>query len=270
MCEVGEGTYGVVYKAELRADVSQQQSMPPSKRSHSVMPQQQLSPTGATSSSQLLSPPSSTFSSSSASSTAVIGKVAIKKFRATKDGEGISLTACREIGLLRELDHENVLKLQEVLLSPREKSLYLVFDYAEFDLFGIIRHHRDKNVSAPEILVKSCMWQILNGINYLHANWVIHRDIKPSNILVMGHDSNFPGRVKIGDFGLARIFQGPLKPLCDNGVVVTIWYRAPELLLMSKHYTPAIGLFLFFFFFFSLMFKWRRNNDEKKKQRMDI
>jgi cyclin-dependent kinase 8/11 len=98
------------------------------------------------------------------------------------------------------------------------------------------------------------MWQLLNGMNYLHANWVVHRDLKPSNILVMGE-----GVVKIGDFGLARIFQSPLRPLSDNGVVVTvrlpsiesyasevtiviqIWYRAPELLLGARHYTKAVG-----------------------------
>lgn len=80
------------------------------------------------------------------------------------------------------------------------------------------------------------MWQILSGIKYMHENWVIHRDIKPSNILV----SN--GTIKIADFGLARIFRNPLKSLSDNGVVVTIWYRAFELLLMTKHYTPAIDI----------------------------
>lgn len=80
------------------------------------------------------------------------------------------------------------------------------------------------------------MWQILSGIKYMHENWVIHRDIKPSNILI----SN--GTIKIADFGLARIFRRPLKNLSDNGVVVTIWYRAFELLLMTKHYTPAIDI----------------------------
>jgi len=83
--------------------------------------------------------------------------------------------------------------------------------------------------------------QVLNGINYLHSNWIVHRDLKPSNILVMGEGKE-EGTVKIADFGLARIFQAPLKPLSDNGVVVTIWYRAPELLLGAKHYTKAIDM----------------------------
>lgn len=90
-------------------------------------------------------------------------------------------------------------------------------------------------------MVKSLMWQLLNGINYLHQNWVIHRDLKPCNVLVMGQGKDV-GRVRIADLGLARIFQAPLRPLCDNGLVVTIWYRAPEILLGSKHYTKAIDM----------------------------
>ncbi|GAM28369.1 hypothetical protein SAMD00019534_115450, partial [Acytostelium subglobosum LB1] len=169
-------------------------------------------------------------------------RVAIKKFRSTKEGEGISLTAIREIGLLKEMMHENIVKVQDICLNPKDKSLNLVFDYAEFDLFGIIKFHRDHpSTLCPDHTIKSLVWQILNGIHYLHSNWVIHRDLKPSNILVMGEGKEF-GMVKIGDFGLARIFQSPLRPLHENGVVVTIWYRSPELLLGSKHYTSAVDI----------------------------
>ena len=68
--------------------------------------------------------------------------------------------------------------------------------------------------------------------------------MQPSNVLVMGSDAgpDQHGRVKIADFGLARIFQSPLRPLSDNGVVVTIWYRSPELLLGAKHYTRAVDI----------------------------
>jgi len=143
--------------------------------------------------------------------------------------------------LLRELKNENIIRLQDICLNPRDKSLYLVFDYAEFDLFGIIKHHRDHGTQFSESVVKSLLWQVLNGIHYMHSHWVIHRDLKPSNILVMGEGKEM-GTVKIGDFGLARVFQSPLRPLNDNGVVVTIWYRAPELLLGSKHYTRAVDI----------------------------
>lgn len=82
------------------------------------------------------------------------------------------------------------------------------------------------------------MYQIFSGLLYLHQNWVIHRDLKPANIMVTSG-----GAIKIGDLGLARLFWKPLHALFSGDkVVVTIWYRAPELLLGSRHYTPAIDL----------------------------
>eukprot|EP01119_Soliformovum_irregulare_P011173 TRINITY_DN2781_c0_g2_i1.p1 TRINITY_DN2781_c0_g2~~TRINITY_DN2781_c0_g2_i1.p1 ORF type:complete len:379 (+),score=80.17 TRINITY_DN2781_c0_g2_i1:35-1138(+) len=168
--------------------------------------------------------------------------VAIKKFKPTKEGEGISLTAYREIMLLRELDHENIIRVRNVVVNPKEKSLSLIMEYAEYDLSEIIRfHHKHLRQPPSPYCVKSLMWQVLNGMHFLHTNWICHRDLKPSNILLMTEGPE-QGVIKIADFGLARIFQSPLRPLSENGVVVTIWYRAPELLLGSKHYTKAVDI----------------------------
>uniref|UniRef100_A0A061SCS8 Cyclin-dependent kinase 8/11 n=1 Tax=Tetraselmis sp. GSL018 TaxID=582737 RepID=A0A061SCS8_9CHLO len=169
--------------------------------------------------------------------------LAVKTFKSGKEGEGVSPTAVREIMLLRELHHPNIVRLDSIHIDRGEPSLHLAFDYAELDLFEILKFHRDKLSGQPlhAYMVKSIMWQMLNGLKYLHENWIVHRDLKPSNVLVMG-DGDEHGHVKIADFGLARIFQSPLRPLSENGVVVTIWYRAPELLLGAKHYTRAIDV----------------------------
>lgn len=82
------------------------------------------------------------------------------------------------------------------------------------------------------------MWQLLNGVSYLHANWILHRDLKPANILVTER-----GVVKIGDLGLARSYHAPLQSLyASDKVVVTIWYRSPDLLLGARHYTPSVDI----------------------------
>ncbi|KAJ0109146.1 hypothetical protein J7T55_002338 [Diaporthe amygdali] len=170
------------------------------------------------------------------------GEFAIKKFKPDKEGEvvtytGISQSAVREMALCSELSHPNVIKLQEIILE--DKCIFMVFEYAEHDLLQIIHHHTQQpRHPIPPATIKSIMFQLLNGCQYLHANWVLHRDLKPANIMVTS-----AGEVKIGDLGLARMFQKPLHSLYSGDkVVVTIWYRAPELLLGSRHYTPAIDM----------------------------
>ncbi|CAI4229857.1 unnamed protein product [Auanema sp. JU1783] len=164
------------------------------------------------------------------------------------EGQGLSMSACREIALLRELKHPNLICLQRVFLTV-ERKVWLLLDYAEHDLWHIIKSHRAARAKKTPIMVakgmvKSILYQILNGIHYLHSNWVLHRDLKPANILVMGDGpSGVRGRVKIADMGFARIFQSPLKPLAElDPVVVTFWYRAPELLLGAKHYSKPIDV----------------------------
>lgn len=150
---------------------------------------------------------------------------------------GISQSAIREMSLCRELSHRNITKLLEIILE--NKSIYMIFEFFEHDLLQIIHFHSHPDMRPiPEQAVKSLIWQVLNGVTFLHKNWIFHRDLKPANIMVSSD-----GVVKIGDLGLARKFNNPLQSLyTGDKVVVTIWYRAPELLLGTRHYTPAIDL----------------------------
>ncbi|KAJ4376074.1 cyclin-dependent protein kinase [Neocucurbitaria cava] len=169
------------------------------------------------------------------------GEFAIKKFKPDKEGElqysGISQSAIREMALCTELAHPNVVHTVEIILE--DKCIFIVFEYAEHDLLQIIHHHNQPQRQAiPARTIKSILYQLLQGLVYLHRNWVMHRDLKPANIMVTSS-----GKVKIGDLGLARLFYKPLQSLFSGDkVVVTIWYRAPELLLGSRHYTPAVDL----------------------------
>ncbi|KAL0359991.1 UNVERIFIED_CONTAM: putative serine/threonine-protein kinase [Sesamum radiatum] len=158
--------------------------------------------------------------------------VAMKKVRFVKmDPESVRFMA-REICILRRLDHPNVMKLDAIVTSRVSGSLYLVFDYMEHDLAGLL-------VTAGQIYepqIKCYMQQILSGLEHCHNRGVLHRDIKGSNLLV-----NNNGILKIGDFGLATTFEpGQNQPLTSR--VVTLWYRAPELLLGATEYGPAIDL----------------------------
>ena len=150
---------------------------------------------------------------------------------------GISQSAIREMSLCRELSNKNITKVVDILLE--NKSIYMAFEYCEHDLLQIIQYHSHPDVKPiPDFTIKSITWQILNGVTFLHKNWIFHRDLKPANIMVSSS-----GVVKIGDLGLARKFNNPLQSLyTGDKVVVTIWYRAPELLLGARHYTPSIDL----------------------------
>jgi serine/threonine protein kinase len=156
--------------------------------------------------------------------------VALKKIRIEIEDEGIPTTALREIVLLRQLEHPNVVKLENVVMDPAR--LYLVFELVDTDL----KKYMDSNKAplAPE-LVQSYTLQILEGLAYCHSMGVMHRDLKPQNILVTRD-----GGLKIADFGLARAFTPQHRPLTVE--VVTRWYRAPEILLGCNTYSAAVDV----------------------------
>ncbi|KAG2714113.1 hypothetical protein I3760_03G010600 [Carya illinoinensis] len=159
--------------------------------------------------------------------------VALKKVRfLNMDPESVRFMA-REIHILRKLDHPNVMKLEGLVTSRMSSSLYLVFEYMEHDLAGLVATHSIK-FTAPQI--KCYIQQLLCGLEHCHSRGVLHRDIKGSNLLI---DNN--GVLKIGDFGLATFYEPDQKqPLTSR--VVTLWYRAPELLLGATEYGAAIDL----------------------------
>ena len=168
--------------------------------------------------------------------------VALKKVLMDNEKEGFPITALREIRILQLLNHENIVNLIEICRSKasqfnRHKStFYLVFDFCEHDLAGLLSNFNVK-FSLGEI--KSVMKQLLNGLYYIHSNKIIHRDMKAANVLITRQ-----GGLKLADFGLARaitINKGN-QPNRYTNRVVTLWYRPPELLLGERNYGPPVDL----------------------------
>ncbi|KAF7803028.1 putative serine/threonine-protein kinase [Senna tora] len=139
----------------------------------------------------------------------------------------------REISILRRLDHPNIMKLEGLITSRVSNSIYLVFEYMDHDLAGLVSC---PDIKFSEAQIKCYMRQLLSGMEHCHVRGVMHRDIKVSNILVSSD-----GILKIGDFGLANtISPGNRHPLTSR--VVTLWYRPPELLMGATHYGVSVDL----------------------------
>ena len=156
--------------------------------------------------------------------------VAMKKIKLDTEDEGIPSTALREISILRELDHPNIVHLRDCVQN--EGKLYLVFEFVDMDL----RRYMDSTSEPLDTpTVKSFLYQIFAGLNLCHSRGIMHRDLKPQNLLVSNQ-----GRLKLADFGLARAFVPPIRPLTHE--VVTLWYRPPEILLGAQYYAPQVDV----------------------------
>jgi len=168
--------------------------------------------------------------------------LALKKVRLENEKEGFPITAVREIKILRQLKHKNIIKLKEIVTDKQEAvdfrkdkgAFYLVFDFMDHDLMGLLDSGL---VTFTEQLNASIMRQMLEGLAYCHDRNFLHRDIKCSNILM-----NNKGQVKLADFGLARLYNHDDKERPYTNKVITLWYRPPELLLGEERYGPPIDV----------------------------
>ncbi|XP_052741574.1 cyclin-dependent kinase 12 isoform X2 [Bicyclus anynana] len=168
--------------------------------------------------------------------------VALKKVRLENEKEGFPITAVREIKILRQLNHKNIVNLREIVTDKQDAldfrkdkgSFYLVFEYMDHDLMGLLE---SKMVDFTESHNASIMRQLLDGLAYCHRKNFLHRDIKCSNILM-----NNKGEVKLGDFGLARLWSSEDRARPYTNKVITLWYRPPELLLGEERYGPAVDV----------------------------
>ena len=168
-------------------------------------------------------------------------RCAIKRPRKLRERTGVDIQTYRELNLLRGLEHPNVIRLLDVFLDtepPAEggggacRPLNLVLEFAQG---GDLQSHLKRAKAFSAMQRRSIARQLVDGVAFLHRNWVLHRDLKPANVLLAND-----GRVKIADFGMARAFAAPLHRLDNDGTVVTLWYRAPELLLGAKSYGTGV------------------------------
>ncbi|MEJ1279584.1 cyclin-dependent kinase 5 [Cricetulus griseus] len=165
--------------------------------------------------------------------------VALKRVRLDDDDEGVPSSALREICLLKELKHKNIVRLHDVLHS--DKKLTLVFEFCDQVKEGWVvgedlkKYFDSCNGDLDPEIVKSFLFQLLKGLGFCHSRNVLHRDLKPQNLLI-----NRNGELKLADFGLARAFGIPVR--CYSAEVVTLWYRPPDVLFGAKLYSTSIDM----------------------------
>ncbi|XP_059393892.1 cyclin-dependent kinase 18-like [Carassius carassius] len=155
--------------------------------------------------------------------------VALKEIRLEHE-EGAPCTAIREVSLLKNLKHANIVTLHDIIHTDR--CLTLVFEYLDSDL----KQYLDSCGNLMSMHnVKIFMFQLLRGLSYCHKRKILHRDLKPQNLLI-----NDKGELKLADFGLARAKSVPTKTYSNE--VVTLWYRPPDVLLGSTEYSTPIDM----------------------------
>ncbi|GLV39462.1 pitslre [Carabus blaptoides fortunei] len=161
--------------------------------------------------------------------------VALKRLKMEKEKEGFPITSLREINTLLKGQHPNIVTVREIVVGSNMDKIFIVMDYVEHDLKSLMETMRNRRQVFVPGEVKCLLKQLLGAVAHLHDNWILHRDLKTSNLLL-----SHKGILKVGDFGLAREYGSPLKAYTP--IVVTLWYRAPELLLCCKEYSTPIDM----------------------------
>lgn len=155
--------------------------------------------------------------------------VALKEIHLERD-EGVPFTAIREVSLLKQLKHNNIITLHDIIYS--KNTLTLVFEYVDRDLSHYM-NDCDHKINLDN--AKLFLYQLLRGLKFCHDRIILHRDLKPQNILI-----SLKGELKLADFGLARAKSVPTKTFTDE--VVTLWYRPPDVLLGNVEYSTSIDM----------------------------
>ncbi|KAL1955494.1 hypothetical protein VTO42DRAFT_8520 [Malbranchea cinnamomea] len=158
--------------------------------------------------------------------------VAIKKLKMENAQDGFPVTGLREIQTLMQARHPNIVRLREIVMGDKMDDVYLVMDFLEHDLKTLLDDMREPFLPSE---TKTLLLQVISAVEFLHSHWIMHRDLKTSNLLL-----NNRGEIKLADFGMARYFGDPPPKLTQ--LVVTLWYRAPELLLGAEKYGPEIDM----------------------------
>ena len=154
--------------------------------------------------------------------------VAVKKLRDSKDKNGLSIDTIREIYMLRELDHPNVIKILDIF--GRSGVMHIIMPFAVGDLEQLIQN---KEVLLTPAHIKQYMTMLLRGVQHLHHKYILHRDLKPANCLILTDNT-----LAISDFGMSREYGSPNRQL--SWQACTIWYRSPELLLGASQYGTGL------------------------------
>jgi cell division cycle 2-like protein len=158
--------------------------------------------------------------------------VALKKLKMEREREGFPITSLREINTLLKAKHENIVHVREIVVGSNMDKIFIVMDYVEHDLKSLMETMKQPFLEGE---VKTLLIQLLKAVHHLHDNWILHRDLKTSNLLL-----SHKGILKVADFGLAREYGSPL--LQYTPIVVTLWYRSPELLLGAQTYTTSVDV----------------------------